>query len=171
MRNTILKSERFFEFFCLLGILIRFQMCFFFFDIDIFQLFPFILGLDDEPLDDLSFCRHELAELDSFIFEDLDEFIDLELRKGRDCIDHSLFLEGRERERVLEKIHERSFVKSCKRMNEKSLKYLFIRSLWARRRWRWDRSLISGRNHWNGRIGSSLCLIVCHNEIFMMTLL
>ena len=51
----------------------------FLFDIDILELFPLILSLDDESLDDLTFCRHQFTELDSLIFEYLHELIDLEL--------------------------------------------------------------------------------------------
>ena len=91
----ILYSETFFELLCLDSICARDFCCFFFFDIYIFQLFPFILSLYDESFYNLSLCRHELTELDTFIFEDLYELIDLKLGKCRDRVDDALFLERR----------------------------------------------------------------------------
>ena len=69
-------------------------VCFFFLLIDILELFPFILSLDHESFDNLTFRRHELTEFDSFILKNLHEFIDLKLRKRRNCIDHPLLLES-----------------------------------------------------------------------------
>jgi hypothetical protein len=78
-KNTILESERFFEIDSLLRISIGDELSLFFLDIDILELLPLILRLDDESLDNLTLCWHELAELDSLIFEYLDELIYLKL--------------------------------------------------------------------------------------------
>ena len=51
----------------------------FLFDIDILELFPLVLSLHHESLDDLTLSRHQLAELDSLVFEYFHELIDLEL--------------------------------------------------------------------------------------------
>jgi hypothetical protein len=78
-KNTILESERFLEIDSLLCISIGDELSLFFLDIDILELLPLILRLDDESFDDLTFCWHELAELDSLIFEYLDQLIYLKL--------------------------------------------------------------------------------------------
>ena len=67
-------------------------VCFFFLLIDILELFPFILSLDHESFDNLTFRWHELTEFDSFILKDLHEFIDLELGKRRNGINHAFLL-------------------------------------------------------------------------------
>jgi hypothetical protein len=59
-------------------------------------LFPLILSLDDESLDDLTFCRHELAEFDTFVLEYLDELIYLELRECWNSVNNTLLLKCRE---------------------------------------------------------------------------
>ncbi len=89
----ILESETFSHLISFDGIFIGLDYRSFFFYIYIFQLVPLVLSLGHESLDDLTLCRHQLAELDTLIFEYLHEFIDLELRERRDSVDDSFFLE------------------------------------------------------------------------------
>ena len=92
------ETEIFFDFFGFLRISTSlFGRCGFF-SVNILELFPFVLCFDDESFDDFSFGRHEFAEFYAFILEYLDKFVDLKLREDRNGIDHSFFLECRERE-------------------------------------------------------------------------
>ncbi len=146
-----------------MSIILCFLRSFLFFCIDIFELFPFILCLDNQSLDDLSFCWHELAKLNTLIFKYFYEFIELKLWETWYGIYNSFLFKGWEWERMLKEFHKITLLKSCERMNKETRHDSFIRSFWSRWWRRWDRSSSLGNLClWV----TSCCLIISHKLFF-----
>ena len=91
-----LDSERFLEFFCFFCIFGGFGICFFLFNVDIFELLPLILSFDHESFDDISLSWHEFTKFYTFVFKNLNQFVNLELRECWNSVYNTFFLESRE---------------------------------------------------------------------------
>lgn len=96
-----LDSEGFFEFFGFFCIFRGFCICFFFFDINIFELLPLVLGFHDKSFDDISLCWHQFTKLHSFIFKYFYKLINLELRKSWNSIYNTFFFKRGKGKRML----------------------------------------------------------------------